>query len=122
VRIGDPTNPQVAFDDPGFLNAQSARVMAGLRLARLRIEAGLTASTDDLALGQAIASDRTISNEAIRTEIDTLTAVAAVRVTPTAPRRLVPRQAGRAPSLAVSEDIPTPQVIGSVSADEMPFE
>lgn len=121
VRIGNPDNPQTAFDDPGFLNAQSSRVMAGLRLARLRIEAGI-ATGDDLALGQTIASDRTLSDEAIRTQIDTLVQVAQVRPTnPAAPRRLVPRQAGRAPSLA-GGSAPMPPVVGSVSPEELVFE
>lgn len=50
-----------------------ARTFASLRLARLRIEAGLV-SGDDIAIAQKIASSR-VSDAQIRTEIETLTNV-----------------------------------------------
>jgi hypothetical protein len=99
VRVGDPMAPQVAF--PWTISSQ--RTMASIRLARLRIEAGL-AQGDDLGLGQTIASDQSISDDAIDTEINTLSRVRQVQATRQRPAGLVPRAAsGRtAPSL-VSE-------------------
>lgn len=99
VRVGDPMAPDKAF--PWTISSQ--RTMASIRLARLRIEAGL-ASGDDLGLGQTIASDQSVSDEAINTEINTLSQVRQVQATRQRPAGLVPRAAsGRtAPSL-VSE-------------------
>lgn len=103
VRVGDPTNPQVAF--PWTIKS-SSRVMASMRLARLRIEAGLEQG-DDLALGEKIAGQEGLTDEAIQTEINTLANVqkAASRQRPAG---LVPRAAsvGRTvPSLAAGESI-----------------
>lgn len=133
VRIGDPNNPQAAFDDEGFLSEgakRQERTMASLRLARLQIRAGI-ASGDDLVLGQTIASsDQT--DEVIDMQIETLSKVLQARPTgqqqarPVG-RNLVPqtaRAAGRArPSLATEAvAIPTPEFSTAVSDDEIAFE
>lgn len=82
------------------------RLIASMRLARARIAAGITSGTDDLALGSSIAKDASLSDDAIRHEIQTLESVsrAASRTAPTESqrRRLVPRQASgpSVPSLA----------------------
>lgn len=95
VRVGDPMNPQTAFPMTGpFQQAQrtarktaqqeaeerSNRTMASLRLARLRISAGLHemapgTENADLELSAAIAKDAALSTQAIEQEIATLTAV-----------------------------------------------
>ena len=76
-------------------NAVRARTFACLRLAKLRIQAGLE-NDDDLVIAQRIEASKP-SDDAIRTEIRTLTAVVQ-RQASTAPRR---REAARtAPSLA----------------------
>lgn len=76
-------------------NAVRARTFACLRLAKLRIQAGLE-NDDDLVIAQRIEASKP-SDDAIRTEIRTLTAVVQ-RQASTAPRR---RAAARtAPSLA----------------------
>lgn len=98
VRVGDPTNPQVAF--PWTIKS-SSRVMASMRLARLRIEAGLEQG-DDLALGEKIASQEGLTDEAIQTEIKTLANVQRV-ASRQRPAGLVPRAASvqrTVPSLA----------------------
>lgn len=92
----DRTN---AFEDDNSwvqqANAVRARTFACLRLAKLRIQAGLE-NDDDLAIAQRIEASKP-SDDAIRTEIRTLTAVIQ-RQASSAPRR---REAARtAPSLA----------------------
>lgn len=116
VRVGDPTNPDVAF--PWTLSSQ--RTMASIRLARLRIEAGL-ASGDDLALGQVIASDQGVSDEAIATEINTLSQVRSVAARQPRPAGLVPRAAAAqrlTPSLS-SEAGGAAQVIDDGDAESL---
>lgn len=95
----DRTN---AFDEDNSwvqqANAVRARVYATIRLAKLRIQAGL-ADGDDLVVAQQIEASRP-SDDALRTEISTLSAVVQQRVASAAPRR---REAARtAPSLASS--------------------
>ena len=92
----DRTN---AFDEDNSwvqqANAVRARTFACLRLAKLRIQAGLE-NDDDLVIAQRIEASKP-SDDAIRTEIRTLTAVIQ-RQASSAPRR---REAARtAPSLA----------------------
>lgn len=89
VRVGDPTNPQVAFPlTPAF---SSKRTFASINLARLQIEAGI-ATGDDLALGEHIAaSDK--SDEAIEAEISTLSQVRRVASARQRPAGVVPRAA-----------------------------
>lgn len=103
VRVGDPMNPQVAYPVNGpFANAQrtsskeggTARAMAGLRLAKLRI-ATATTDTDEVEIEMdRIVRDASLSDAAIANEISVLEKVsktAASRVE--APRNLVPRSA-----------------------------
>lgn len=106
VRVGNPMNPQRAYPLNGdFANAQrlsssqqaSARTMASLRLARLRIASGTANSTDDFVEATGIEHDASLSHEAIEREIVTLEGVskAASRKEPQQPPRgLVPRVAG----------------------------
>lgn len=117
VRVGDPMNPQTAFPlQGGFANAQrtasrktaqqlaeeaSNRTMASLRLARLRISAGLhdvEPGTEgaDLELATRIEKDAALSTDRIEQEIVTLDAVrkraqASVQRNPS----LVPKSAAR---------------------------
>jgi hypothetical protein len=66
-----------SFDDPIFPEEKVGnRTYAALRLARLRIQAGIERG-DDLTLGEAIAKSA-VSNEAIAAEIATLTKVRSV--------------------------------------------
>jgi hypothetical protein len=77
-----------------------ARTMASIRLARLRVHAGL-ARGDELVLGTQIERDATLSTPAIEHEIGILQQVAAAR--PPERARPMARQAARsAPSLAPS--------------------
>lgn len=75
VNTAGETIGDNAFQE-GWTAAQS-RTFASLRLARLRIQAGIE-SGDDLTVSQKIASSR-MSNDAIRSEIQTLQQVAAQR-------------------------------------------
>lgn len=91
VRVGDPMVATTAFPLQGpFANAQrtsskkgrggeggnsSKRTMAAIRLARLRIEAGIAEPGGDLELAATIEKDASISTEAIEGEIATLTKV-----------------------------------------------
>jgi hypothetical protein len=99
-RMGEGTD-QVAFPmaDGGWTTgsiASEGRTFAALRLARLRIQAGIDEG-DDLTLGQQIASDESLDDAGLQREIDTLAKVvtATARTAAAAPsddqrRRLVP--------------------------------
>lgn len=95
--------------------------MASLRLAKLRIAAGLERG-DELAVTAAIEADQNLSLDSIRTEVDTLTRVAkaAGRQTRQRPQGLVPRAAAQGvqrtmPSL-VTQTAPITSVAGAVGA------
>jgi hypothetical protein len=109
VRVGDPMNPQTAYPMRGdFANAQrtsslqadpGARTMAALRLARLRIEAGIAESADEFVETARIEKDAAMPPAAIDGEIATLTNVKSAAMKRVATRNpgLVPRMAGGAP-------------------------
>ena len=98
MRVGDPMNPQVAF--PWTLSSLSsderqARTMASLRLAKLRIAAGIS-SEDELGLAEKIASDESLAPAVIINEIETLAQVQRIAVANRSqgrPGGLVPRAA-----------------------------
>ena len=94
VRVGDPDNPETAF--PWVISAKDARerTYASLRLARLRIAAGL-ARGEDLTVAAAIESDSKLSNKIINNEISVLENVskAASRAPRSGSGNLVPRSA-----------------------------
>jgi hypothetical protein len=89
VRVGDAMTPDAAFPLQGpFANAQRTskkrdqdgegggnRTMAAIRLARLRIEAGIAEPGGDLELAATIEKDASVSTQAIQNEIATLTQV-----------------------------------------------
>lgn len=112
VKIGDPNDSTDMFAETGW--TKESRTLASIRLARLRMQAGLEPPQDDLVLGQSIAASQTPSVE-IQKEIDTLARVAAARPPaqdqrPIA-RSLVPRAASASdrsvPSLAPQpHDVP----------------
>ena len=112
VRVGDPMNPQTAFPPRGPFQQQqrttgakqngnggnaedaSRRMMASLRLARLRMAAHL-ADGEDLAVAATIEKDASLSLHDIEQEIATLQRVKTANSQRQAPRndRLVPRTA-----------------------------
>jgi hypothetical protein len=107
--------------------------LGALRLARLRIQAGIApANQDDLSIAASIQDNPDMTVEAVNTEIKTLTQVLSVQVpngrVASANRRLVPRSAttqSPAPSLAPTEmegPIRAHASTGQVTADEMLFE
>ncbi len=122
-RMGTPTT-EVAFPLEGGPFAErattGARTIAGLRLARLRMQAGIVAVTDDLTLGEEIAASAA-SDTDIQNEINTLSAVLAAKPKVTANRRLVPRQAGIAPSFQ-EPVIPVQEVVSAVDDSEFLFD
>lgn len=103
VRIGDPMNAQVAFPVNGpFSNAQRTssrhdvqeRVMAGLRLAKLRIATATTDTDDEQVEMDRIVRDASLSDEMISHEIKQLEKVSkAASRSVDAPRNVVPRSA-----------------------------
>lgn len=112
VRVGDPMNLQRAFPWNISPDAQGAspsatasnRAMASLRLARLRIQAGL-ATGDDLQVCAGIESDASLSDAAIESEINTLAGVVK------AASRRSQRPAGVVPRSA-SVQRTTPSLVG----------
>ena len=96
VRVGDPDNPEPAF--PWTINqgqqaqASSNRTMAAMRLARLRVKAGL-ANEDDLVVAASIESDASLSDRDIEHEINVLSRVDKVASRKARPAGLVPRAA-----------------------------
>lgn len=118
VRVGDPTNPQVAFPlTPAF---SAKRPMASIRLARLQIEAGI-ASGDDLSLGEHIASSD-LSDEAIEAQIATLSQVRVAAKRTQRPAGVVPRSSGVArttPSLTAEASIQAEAASDSDSDEDL---
>lgn len=100
VRVGDPMNPQGAFPwtmGPNNSNqvaaAKGDRTFQAIHLARLRLAAGIETGTNDLALGQRIASS-TASDADIANEIGILSKVQRQASQSQArPAGLVPRSA-----------------------------
>jgi hypothetical protein len=137
VRVGDPNNPQVGFPLEGPFKekattgaAQEARSFAALRLARLRIAAGIE-DGDDLTLATTIGSSE-MTDEAIATEIETLGKVAKAaskrdRARPVS-RGLVPRAAAvdrterTVPSIAEKPTLPLQTVASGPSDEEFLFD
>lgn len=140
IRVGDPMNPETAFPlNPAFGPSQQqgttppqsgemsqtaakkageGRTVAAIRLARLRVQAGMVRG-DDLAVAAAIESDRTLSDAMIRHEITTLSQVTRAAARAQRPAGLVPRAAGvqqvqrTMPSL-VTQPAPITSVAGAV--------
>lgn len=99
IEFGDPLKPDAAFPLQGEWANKStvgsaARTFASLRLARLRLQAGV-ASGEDIVIAEEIQRDASKTDGAIAQEIDTLSAVVAAAgqrtAGRTAPRRLVPQ-------------------------------
>lgn len=142
VRVGDPMNPETAFPlNPAFGPSQQQgttppaqgemnqtagrnRTLASLRLARLRVAAGL-AHGDDLVVAATIEQDRTnMPDSSIRHEIATLSQVVKAASKQSRPAGLVPRAASSAqgvqrtmPSL-VTQPAPITSVAGAVGMSD----
>lgn len=136
VRVGNPMNPETAFPlNPAFgpsaqrgttppssgemsQTAGRNRTMASIRLARLQIAAGIAAG-DDLDVAAGIEANAGLSNDALRAQIDTLTAVTKAAARQPRPQGLVPRAASgvrrTTPSL-VTQPAPITSVAGAVGA------
>lgn len=116
VNVGTPSND--TFDGPAFQSQSSRgseqeRFVASMRLARLRISAGLEQG-EDLALGQKIAAGKETLGE-INAQVSALSAVAsrsAQAPTSEQARRLVPRAASR----GVQRTSPSMQAVASSEA------
>jgi hypothetical protein len=103
----------------------NARAFASLRLARLRIEAGILPSQDDVLLGQAIASDQTLSDAALNAEIQTLSQVVTASrrnqpVGPGARPGLVPRAASASAQPGDGRGVPSLVTSATVSQSMVP--
>jgi hypothetical protein len=92
VRVGNPDDPNPAF--PWTLSAKESRerTLASLRLARLRISAGL-AQGEDIMVAAAIEADASLSNDLIDNEINVLSSVSKAASRQPRPTGLVPRSA-----------------------------
>jgi uncharacterized coiled-coil protein SlyX len=121
VRVGDPTDPEVAFpwtlgnENPQAEDAVSDgasaeqraasvqnRTMATIHLARLRLAAGI-AKGDDLQIAAAIDGNAGISDHDIAKEIEVLSSVTKAAARQARPANLVPKSASTqrtVPSLA----------------------
>jgi hypothetical protein len=143
VRVGDPMNPETAYPlNPAFGPTQQRgttppssgemsqtgsrnRTMASIRLARLQIAAGIAVG-DDLAIAAGIESNAALTDESIRTQIETLAQVSRVASRQPRPNNLVPRAAAgnvrrTTPSL-VTQPAPITSVAGSVGAVDVDAE
>lgn len=102
VRVGTPSTE--AFPDNSGWKSSSredphVRLMASLRLAKMRKSAGIGGDTEEMSLGQAISDDRTLSLATIQHEISMLSALSKVKAPAgkTAARSLVPQRAPEVP-------------------------
>lgn len=135
VRVGQGDNsPAFPIEpDGGFTEQMSTqnlasiqrRTMASIRLARLRIAAGIS-NDDEFGLAEVISASK-LSNEAIEHEIDTIERVrtASSRRPSNDRRNLVPRigsNAGTTIDAATAVSIPEPQLAYSPDAGEFLFE
>jgi hypothetical protein len=109
VRVGDPDNPEKAFpligefegepstgaSDPDLrAGASRTRTFASLKLAKLRVAAGL-ADGDEIEVAGQIEAEAALTDDAIAAEIRTLEAVSKAAVRRTAAAKAVrPRTAG----------------------------
>lgn len=139
VRVGDPMQPEVAFPwtisenrsnsappSDGEMGqgarhaALEGRFAASLRLARLRINAGL-ASGDDISLAASIQSDTGMTGEVIEHEIRTLDGVVKAASRVPSPEAVPRRSASTrtAPSMASAPMPLSPE--GSSVDDSMLF-
>jgi hypothetical protein len=132
VEFGNPLKPDAAFPLQGEWAGKAtvgsaSRGFAALRLARLRIEAGIEQG-EDVVIAQRIEADASISDGLLAYEAETLTktiSAGARRTTAAAqPQRRQAAATRAVPSVAASAPAPT---LGSttgaaVSADEMLFE
>ena len=128
--INDAQGIDGANATPAEKVSAQQRTFSSIRLARLRIQAGIVPSQDDLLLGDQIARSA-MSDHDIRTEINTLEAVAKVR-----PNKVIEaagatmRTAAQRPTRSVPSFAPTagfqpPQpslVAGTPSSDEFLFD
>lgn len=129
VRVGDPTNPQIAFPWDISQNQSNAskhaaskvnRTLASIQLARLQIAAGLSQESNDLALGAQIEASKTSDAEIVST-INTLSNVQkAASRQQGRPAGLVPRSASvrrTTPSLAGDSGLTSVAQAGTVGED-----
>ena len=121
-EVGNPPDPSAAFPLQGeFASEQKvegSRVFAALRLARLRMQAGVAPEQDDVLLGQAIASSR-MSDAEIAAETRTLSQVAQAQAKQATrqpvSRSLVPRTATQSGPQAVQGGRAMPSLVSSAS-------
>lgn len=123
VRGDDPLSNQEVHEP---ITLSSVRPMASIRLARLRIEAGIAEEKNDMVLAERISASQ-MSDAEIEQEINVLAKVAqTATAAPSDPatRHLVPKMAQRqVPSLVPTEPAPLHQASGSeIGDDEMLFE
>jgi hypothetical protein len=121
VRVGDPTNPEVAFPWTLGGGAQASnRTMATIHLARLRLAAGI-AQGDDLQVAAMIDGDQAVSDHDIAKEIAVLSSVTKAAARQARPANLVPKAASSAqrtvPSLAGDSGLSAVASISSTSDD-----
>lgn len=121
VRVGDPMNPAPAFPLRGpFEQGQrlgareqaSNRTMAAMRLARLRMQAGVAQGSSDFEVAAGIEREASFSTESIEAEIRTLEGVQKAASRQNAgPRNLVPKAAN-----AVGRTVPSMAGVGERTA------
>jgi hypothetical protein len=136
VRVGDPTNPEVAYPwilPGGGQQAQDAagegaaqdkvaaqnRTMASIHLARLRLAAGV-ARGDDLQIAAMIDGDRDVTDRDIAKEIEVLSSVTKAAARQARPSNLVPKSASAqrtVPSLASDPGLSSLGSAASVADD-----
>ena len=117
-HIGDVVEDDDDDDDDEKGGKSEARMFASLRLARLRIQAGITNETDDLALSTSIAHSKT-SNAEIQREIDTLAKVTeAKKQKQPRPRHLVPTSASAGQGDRHMPSLQQPPMSSTAAADD----
>lgn len=101
------------------VQAERERFTASVRLARLRVSAGIDQG-EDLALGQAIA-DSSSSTAEINAQVEALASVAQRQQGQEPPRHLVPRAAARQ-GVAPTRQQPSMQAIAAATTEGRPGE
>jgi hypothetical protein len=125
IEFGNPLKPDAAFPLQGEWAGRATvgsaeRSFAAIRLARLRVQAGISTG-DDMVLAQAISSNANLTDGAIASEIETLSSVVKAQGSRTASAAPVRRVVASAQPRAIPSMASVPSLSTTASASDEDF-